>query len=117
LQAALTSLILSKLTNFKSKFSPSPDTKQQANTCIAWNMESYRATEVEVKQLTSLFPLLSTYNMSMVHLWAMENIQPVPLSNTVISWAGIGAKSTVRYKNMEKISFKIQLTFLGPGLF
>ena len=59
-----------------------------------------------MRELTSLFPLLSTYNMTMVHLWAMENIQPVPVSNTVISWAGINAKNTVRYLVLMKNSFK-----------
>ena len=105
----MASLLLDKLPGFKTKFSPSLDTDQQANTCIAWNTERFRATVVEVRHLTSLFPLLSNYNMTMVHLWAMETNQPTPLSSTVISWSGIAMKNKVRYKKVETKGKKIKL--------
>ena len=55
-----------------------------------------------------MYPLLSNYNMAMVNLWALENIQPVPLSCTVVSWAGIAMKKTVRYKRGKVDAIKVK---------
>ena len=90
------SLIIAKLPSYQVEFSASQDIEQQAHTCIAWTSEKFRATVVDVNTLTSVFPILSCYSMTMVHLWAVENILPTPLSCTVISWAGISAKNSLK---------------------
>ena len=88
----VTSLVLEKLTDYCIHFTCSPD--QQANTAVLWDWSLYRASVVQVKALTALFPLLANYNFTMLHLWVLEDATPRPLSCTVISWAGLSLKNS-----------------------
>ena len=94
LQGTLTSLVTEKLTEYCIHFTCSPDPEQQAHTDVLWDWSLYRASVVQVKALTALFPLLANYNFTMLHLWVFEDATPRPLSCTVISWAGLSLRNS-----------------------